>query len=146
MGAVDPAADLKQALKQIEFSDLPAFVLQAFHCFAQELLKAKLVERYEQFDWFVSTVSSCAVSELHDLLYEIDQRINLDEEFQEAVSFDPDRLGIFFAMAISFVCRFMSASLDPQTRPEDSSEQAVRGKLEMALLMAQSSYGLGPEF
>ena len=138
------AGVLRSAIAPLAFIDACTFSWSVLHAFADALRETSLPAQYPQFHWFttamaVSGAGGQSEDELHDALYEIDQRLNVDEEFVMAVVMDADRRAELFAMAVSFAGRFLSASLDPTFRKEDPTEAVLRGKLEQAVQMAERS-------
>lgn len=143
------AVTLRSAIAPLVFTDAVKFSWTVLHAFADAIRETSLPVQYPQFHWFATALAASAAGgqdedELHDTLYEIDQRLNLDEEFTEAVIMDTDRCATLFAMAVSFASRFLSASLDPSYRKEEPTESVLRGKLEQAIQMAERSASGSP--
>lgn len=135
------AATLRSWVAALVFPDEVKFSWSVLHAFAEVLRETSLPAQYPQFHWFATAMAVSGAGqtedELHDVLYEIDQRLNLDEEFTECVMMD--RCATLFAMVLSFAGRFLSASLDPNFHREEPTEAVLRGKLEMAIQMAERS-------
>ena len=141
-GTVEEAASaIRESLAEAVFTTPLGFSLSSLRSFASGLRSTDLPRRYATFKWFADAADT--TEELEDavleFLYQVDQRLNLDEEFEAAAGGDPDRRAILFAMSISFAGRFLSASLDPVHRRVEPTESALRAELEMAIKMAEAS-------